>query len=684
MIAIVIWQSIIRAKGPSPPIADRPSVAIMYFKNNTGDQSLDYLSETLTSLLTYDLGQSTHLKVLPNDRLIQIVNKFNMSKKGNYSTDELEKVAEWGVVDHIIQGDYFKAGDDFRISLQIQKAGSWEVLGIETLSSQLDHHTRMVDELTPKIKSYFGLSEEDIEGDIDLDIGQITTRSAEAFTHYYEGVKHWASSRNSEALESFKKAVDIDPQFAMAHFFLAGRYRSQLLHPQAKEHLAKALSLSSHLTDREKYFVEAEALKYGLSGDKKNVFIRLEESYKKILELYPDDWLANYEMGNIYIEKQEWEKAREFFLKNKQNKVDFVRNYTGLGKTYKSEGLYDDAIETYKYYIESFSDSPSIRDDLAHAYLCIGQLDVALEEENKAHAQTRASGGNWLRGVILMCMEDWLKAEEEFQNLIREGKRYAPLVGFEGMGHLLRTQGKLKESIEFYEQGLREAINQKYVDYEFFFLHHLTYVYFQNKDLKEALNKSDMALKVAQKQMSVGRQARCLFQKGYIYLGMDSIEDAQSIAGELKNLFDNRPDDKSVRYYHLLIGLIESKKNNIEEAENYLLQALSTLPFPGEYAQRWDDHAVFFDALAMTYFKLGELDKAQKQYERIISLTEGRLHLGVIYAKSYYMLGRVFEQKGWNGKAIEQYERFLDLWKDADEGFSEVEDAKERLVRLSD
>ena len=46
------------------------------------------------------------------------------------------------------------------------------------------------------------------------------------------------------------------------------------------------------------------------------------------------------------------------------------------------------------------------------------------------------------------------------------------------------------------------------------------------------------------------------------------------------------------------------------------------------------------------------------------------------------MLGKIYEEKGWEGKAIEPYERFLDLWKEADPGIPEVEDAKMRLEVL--
>ncbi len=46
------------------------------------------------------------------------------------------------------------------------------------------------------------------------------------------------------------------------------------------------------------------------------------------------------------------------------------------------------------------------------------------------------------------------------------------------------------------------------------------------------------------------------------------------------------------------------------------------------------------------------------------------------------MPGKIYEEKGWKGKAIEHYEKFLDLWKNADPGIAEVEDAEKRLAGL--
>jgi len=88
------------------------------------------------------------------------------------------------------------------------------------------------------------------------------------------------------------------------------------------------------------------------------------------------------------------------------------------------------------------------------------------------------------------------------------------------------------------------------------------------------------------------------------------------------------------------------------------------------------------DSLALAYYSSGDVEKAREEYERITSLTNGRLHLGDIYAKSFYMLGKIYEQQGNSAKAIEHCEKFLDLWKDADPDIPEVIDAKKKLAGL--
>ena len=59
------------------------------------------------------------------------------------------------------------------------------------------------------------------------------------------------------------------------------------------------------------------------------------------------------------------------------------------------------------------------------------------------------------------------------------------------------------------------------------------------------------------------------------------------------------------------------------------------------------------------------------------------MRYGFEYVNSFYMLGKIHEQQGDTSKAIEHYQKFLTLWKDADPGIAEVEDAKKRLEGIN-
>ena|GEM_PF-1780123 len=463
--------------------------------------------------------------------------------------------------------------------------------------------------------------------------------------------------------------MDIDPQFALAHAFLSRNYQYQLKNTEAQEHREKALSPVDLLSDRERYLVESF-----YSGSQE-----AEESLKIILALYPEDWLANFQLGEMYLGREEWEEARDRFLENKRNKVEIYRNYRLLAQTYSSAGLFDEAIKTYRFYQKNYPDIRgwSIHYELARAYLCKGQIDVALEEVNKGPSLFPSTGSLiWLRGAIHLYRGDWPEAEDGFLWMIRElAHMYGSLTGHESLGHMLQTQGKLKKSIERYERGLEAAKAMNEINYESHFSRHLSYAYLQQGKMKEALAACSEVQKI-------GKSLWAHLLKGIIFLRMGSIEEAHHEADEMKKLVDSGSAKKRIRYYYLLMGMIEFHKNNYEVAEKYQTQAIALLPHSGLIYFWIGYQAVFHDALAMTYLELGELDKAQEQYEKIVSLTEGRLSFGIIYAKSFYWLGQIYELKGWRGKAIEQYETFLDLWRDADPGFDEVEDARARLSRL--
>ncbi len=96
-----------------------------------------------------------------------------------------------------------------------------------------------------------------------------------------------------------------------------------------------------------------------------------------------------------------------------------------------------------------------------------------------------------------------------------------------------------------------------------------------------------------------------------------------------------------------------------------------------------EEHLLFADAMGTAFYQSGDLNGARREYEKIISLGVGRLDYGDVYARSYYQLGKISEQQGKKAEAAEHYRKFLELWKNADPGRPEVEDARKRLAAVS-
>jgi tetratricopeptide (TPR) repeat protein len=115
------------------------------------------------------------------------------------------------------------------------------------------------------------------------------------------------------------------------------------------------------------------------------------------------------------------------------------------------------------------------------------------------------------------------------------------------------------------------------------------------------------------------------------------------------------------------------EQGNYDSAIELFEKALSLDP---------DYYKSYLELLAMAYFRSGNLKKAISEYEKIINCPSGLRTYADVYVKSFYMLGKIYEEQGDTTEAIELYEKFLDMWKDADSGLPEVEDARIRVDNL--
>jgi tetratricopeptide (TPR) repeat protein len=170
---------------------------------------------------------------------------------------------------------------------------------------------------------------------------------------------------------------------------------------------------------------------------------------------------------------------------------------------------------------------------------------------------------------------------------------------------------------------------------------------------------------------------RAFFQKGRAQVRIGSLDDAEQTADELKTLVEEGRNQRTMRWYEFVAGEIALAKGEHALAIELFRQSIARL----EYGPLTHD-AFYIEALARAFYASGDLESAQREYERITGLVRGRDGNGDTYAKSFYMLGRIYEQQGEAEGAIENYDRFLELWKDADPCQEEVEDARARVAAL--
>jgi len=677
VIAVVIWQ-LLPEKEVLPTPSDEFSLAITYFKNNTGDESLDHWRTMLPNLLIADLTQSKYIKVLSEDKLFTILEQLNQIEAKTYSSEVLKKVAAQGGVNHILQGAYAKAGDELRINVMLQEANTGELIGSESVAGKGEESIfSMVDELTRKIKSNFKLSSEEITSDLDREVAKITTASPEAYKYYNEARKYHDAGDNRKAIQFYEKAIEIDPEFAMAYRGMATAYNNLGYFFEGRKNTQKALELSDRLSDRERYLIQGQ---YYWRSEK--TYAKSIEAFNKLLELYPKDRTGNINLGTVYLDLEEWDKAIERYEALIKAKDETYFPYLNISGPYMAKGMYDKAREVLEYYLNNISDNANIHWGLATVYLCQGNYDLALVEADKALSLFHDDNYIMTKGDVYLCRGDLNKAEKEYQRLLESDEKAAHLNGKLGLGYLYLLQGKFNKSKNQFRQGIELAEKMGQLGWKSWFHCLLAYSHLKSGSPEEALNESEKAERIGLKIEILFLQIVSSLIKGFAYLELNSLAEAQEIAEELDGLVQEGMNMKLIRYHHLLIGMIELKKGDFAKAVENFRRALFLMP--NQYSGFLENHALFLDPLATAYNEAGDLEKAEEEYKKIISLTTGRLLDGDIYAKSYYKLGKIYEQQGWKDKAIEHYEKFLTLWKDADLGLAEVEDAKKRLAGVKE
>jgi tetratricopeptide (TPR) repeat protein len=203
----------------------------------------------------------------------------------------------------------------------------------------------------------------------------VTTEVADARQEYVKGRALGENLRAHDSREVLKRAVEKDPNFALAHYSLA------LNSPTAKEffaHLKQAVSLAGKASEGERLMI------LGLeAGANANTDKQLEY-YEQLVAAYPRDERAHFLLGNIYFGQQEYPKALKEYQRSVEIAPDYAPAYNLLGYAYRQVERYDDSEKAFKKYIELIPNDPNPYDSYAELLMKTGRFDESIAMYRKA------------------------------------------------------------------------------------------------------------------------------------------------------------------------------------------------------------------------------------------------------------------------------------------------------------
>jgi len=686
VIWVIVWQ-LLPQKEAIPVLSDKPSIAVISFNNQTGDKAYDYLRDAIPNLLITSLEQSGYLSVTTWERMYDLLKQMGKEKPEVIDRDLGFELCRMDGVDAIVLGSFIKAGDLFATDVKVLDVESKSLLKSasskgEGVRSILESQ---IDELSKEIALGVGLSERKIKA-TQLRISEVTTTSMDAFNLFLRGREDQEKLYYDDARRFLEKAVEIDPSFALAYRYLASVYYGLGNLTERDEAIKKAKASSKKASDKERLYIEA-AYAITIEKDREKSFGILKEMVKK----YPKEKRVHYDLAMLYRNKGLPDKAIEEF--NKAMELDPKYGYAinDLAYTYAFIGNLEKAIEYFKRYASVSPGNANPLDSMAEMYLRMGELDEAIAKYKVALEIKPDFGSDWNIAYIYALKEEYHEVMKWIDQFIARapspGKKAEGLIwkGFYHywLGSLEQSLSQLRRAEEMAE-AVGNELWKSYVNWVrgWFFYdqgeHERSQRHFKSwNDINTANFPSLIPF----------YQAYYSFYLGLIDLKQGKIDSAKSRLAEVKSQLPKVGSSTKVRLkfrYDFLSAEVLLAEDSFDRAIS-VWEKTSPLGMTRSMFTWYilTYNAPFLkDVLARAYRKKGEIDKAITEYERLITFDSQSPERFLIHPKYHYRLAILYEEKGWEGKAIEEYQKFLDLWKNADPDIPEVIDAKKQLASL--
>lgn len=593
-----------------PRIEGREAVAVMFFENASGDKDLDWLREGLADMLITNLSRSERLTVLSRQQLALLLERTGRDPARSPLTFEASReIAARSGAETLISGSFIRLGERMRINVQIYDAASGSLRASESLTAEkLDDLLAQIDLLSIRVARHLRGDEPAPEGGFAIAM----TDNIEAYRLYSLGVAKAKSFQANEAIDALKKAVEIDPEFAMAHARLGYTYAIIKAEPdEGKPHLEVAFKMSSRLTPNDRAHIAAW---YEIANRNYPAAIT---AYREIVKREPLDPESYWRLARLLAGENRTDEAIDVTRQGLAVDPEAKNLYNTLGSLLSSLGKHGEAIAAHQRYVELAPEEPNAYDSLGLTYQWAGESDRAMESFARAFAIDPRFE------IALIHMAFCQIRRGEYRAAIKTTNKYLEMA---------ETPGERGRGLDI-----------------------LSYIHLGLGDLRAAETAAQQHLKL------VPNGSRLVAYM--IAMKKDDLTLARTFASSAVaiNSLAERGSRINPRFDLYIKGLSALDSGRAEEALDLFRGVLEHRP-----PTYFED---FEDCLGRAYLTLGRHDEAIAELERVLNLSPN-------YPRARFYLARAYRAKGISDDARNNYQKFLSEWKNADADLPEIVEAR--------
>jgi len=595
----------------------RVSVLIADFTNETADPIFD---RTLEPMLGIALEGAPFISLYNRGDARKVARQVQPSE-----TRLDEKLARLvGVregVGVVVAGSIARHGNHYTVSCRtLDPMTGKSMIMSEAEARDKETVLRAVDELAARVRVSLG--------DTTPEWAQLaqaetfTSSSLEAVHQYSAAMNLQWAGKYEEAVEAFKRTIELDPDMARAYVGVAVILSNLGRRQEGQDYYKQALAKIDKMSDREKYRTRGAYYLHAKEPE------RALEQFKKLVELYPADSAGAANLAFAYFLLRDMPKALEYGQRALDINPKNVPQRNNLGLYAMYAGDFATAIKEQRNVLELNSSFERAYVGLALSQLAEGQPGQAVETYN------------------------------HLQSVSAVGASFAAA----GLADIALFQGRLGDAVGFLENGISSDLNNKFSESARLKLAILGQAQWLAGRTPQALAAADRALKTSSDD-------GVKYLSAHVYLEAGRPQQALALAKELKASLET----DSQAYAKLIEGERELARNQARSALQFFEDAK-------KLADTWMGH---FD-LARAYIELNHFAEAQVELEACLKRRGEATALFLDESPTYYLLPSVYyylgrAQEGLNSTAAaESYKTFLSLKSGADKD-PLVVDARRRV-----